>query len=127
MKAGEDARAGPSESSSQLVQLGTGLPVLPRRLIEKIEVGEHINFGDLPPAKGKGKPLAQAFEGQLVMIQAADLMQSRRLIPDLATSAQCYGIFIAVVARKLPERIPEFMAYMGLIAKASQKSNGRLG
>ena len=38
----------------------------------KIETNEYIDFGELPPAKGKGT--IQAFEGQVVVVQAADLV-----------------------------------------------------
>ncbi len=89
--------------------------------MEKIEAEEFIDFGELPPAKGKGRPLGQAFKGQVVVVQAADLVQTRRLIPDLATWTQCFGLFMAVVARKRPDKVPELMAYLGIIAKASQK------
>ena len=65
--------------------------------------------------------MTQAFEGQVVVVQAADLIQSRKLVPDLATWMQCFGLFTAAVARKRPESIPDLMAYMTIIARASQK------
>ena len=55
------------------------------------------------------------------MVQAADLVQSRRLIPDLATWTQCFGIYTAAVARKQPGRVPDLMAYLATISKTSQK------
>ena len=60
-------------------------------------------------------------QGQVVVVQAADLIQSRKLVPDLATWMQCFGLFTAAVARKRPESIPDLMAYMTIIARASQK------
>ena len=65
--------------------------------------------------------MTQAFEGQVVVVQAADIIQSRKLVPDLATWMQCFGLFTAAVARKRPESIPDLMAYMTIIARASQK------
>ena len=110
-----------AEPNLPLVQMGCGLPALSKKLIEKIEAEEYIDFCELPPAKGKGRSMAQAFDGQIVVVQAADLMQSRRLIPDLATWMQCFGLFTTAVARRKPERVPDLMAYMSVIAKASQK------
>ena len=78
--------------------------------MDKIEADEYIDFGDLPPAKGKGRPLGKAFEGQVVVVQAADLVQTRKLIPDVATWVQCFGLFAAAVARKKPQRLPYMMA-----------------
>ena len=89
--------------------------------MEKVEADEYIDFNELPPAKGKGRSMSQAFDGQIVVVQAADLVQTRRLIPDLATWVQCFGLFSAAVARRRPERLPDLMAYMSIVAKASQK------
>lgn len=55
-------------------------------------------------------------DGQVIVVQAADLLQSRRVIPDLATWSQCYALFVAVLAPHQPERLPELMAYQSLIA-----------
>ena len=107
------------EASSSLVQMGCGLPALPKKLIEKIEAGEYVDFTELPPVKGKCR--SQAFDGQIVVVQAADLVQTRRLIPDLATWVQCFRLFTSARARGKPERLPDMMAYMAIVAKASQK------
>ncbi len=103
-----------------LVSIGPGLPSLPKRLVERIGTGECVDFGELPPAKGKSRPLPQAGEGQVVVVQATDLMATRKTIPDLVTWLQCFGIFTAVVAAAQPKRVPELMAYQAIIAKASQ-------
>lgn len=118
-KKGEGEASGGAQSS--LVQLGVGLPALQKKLVDKIEAGEYVDFNELPPAKGKGRLPSQALEGQVLVVQAADLVQSRRIIPDLATWMQCCGLLTAVVTRKKPEKAAELIAYMSLIAKASQK------
>lgn len=103
------------------VTVGPGLASLPARLVEDIRANKFIDFSELPPAKGKGRNMPQALEGQVVVIQATDLMQSRRIIPDLATWTQCFAIYVAVIAQKQPERVPELMAYQSLVAKVSLK------
>ena len=113
--------SGDAEATTSLVQVGGGLPAIPKKLIEKIEAGEYIDFSELPPAKGKGKSAAQNYEGQIVVVQAADLVQSRRLVPDLATWAQCFGLLTAVVARRQPQKVTDLMAYLAIVSKASQK------
>lgn len=65
--------------------------------------------------------IPQAVEGQIVVIQAADLMESRKLIPDLATWIQCFSIYTAVITTKEPERVKNLLAYTLLIAKCSLK------
>ena len=48
-------------------------------------------------------------------------MESRKLIPDLATWIQCFSIYAAVITTKEPERAKNLLAYMSLIAKCSLK------
>ena len=79
-----------------------------------------MDFNDLPPVKGKGRPLSQPMEGHIVVVQAA-LIQSMQLIPDIATWIQCFGLYAAVVLRQKPDRLTELLAYQAIIAKASQK------
>lgn len=110
-----------TDTTLPLVQMGCGLAALPKKTVEKIEAGEYVDFSDLPPAKGKGRSMTQAFEGQVIVVQAADLLQARKLIPDLATWMQCFALFTATVARKKPEKIPDLMAYATIMARASQK------
>ena len=106
---------------NMLVTAGAGLPALPKKLVDKIIANEYIDFGELPPAKGKVRALPAGLEGQVVLIQAADLTQSKKLIPDLATWVQCFALYVAVLAPHQPSRIPDLMAYMSCIAKASLK------
>ena len=80
-----------------------------------------MDFTELPPAKGKCRSVSQAFDGQIVVVQAANLVQTQRLIPDLATWVQCFGLFTSARARGKPERLPDMMVYMAIVAKASQK------
>lgn len=65
--------------------------------------------------------MSQTLEGQIVVVQAAELMQSRKMIPDLATWVQCFSVFCTVVIAKSPSRLAELMAYQTTIAKASQR------
>ena len=118
---------GQGEPQQALVNLVPGLPALPRRLVEKIRANEYVDFAELPPAKGKNRPPSQAGEGQIVVLQAADLAQTRRTIPDLATWLQCFCVYVAVIAERQPERVPELMAYQAIIAKCSINIGGRHG
>ena len=104
-----------------MVSTGMGLAALPRKLVEKIKANEYIDFTDLPLAKGKARPIPQSLEGQVLVVQAADLLQVRKIIPDLATWLQCLTLYVATLAPSQPSRVPEMMAYQTIIAKASQK------
>ena len=39
----------------------------------------------------------------------------------MATWVQCFGLLTAVVAKQTPERVPDLMAYLAIVTKASQK------
>lgn len=104
-----------------LVQVGQGLPALPKKLVERIRSNEYVDFMELPPAKGKSRPPSHAMEGQILVVQATDLAQGRKVVPDLATWMQCFAIYTAVLGQEQPARLPELMAYQSTIAKASQK------
>ena len=113
--------SGPLQSARMHVQVGTGLASMSARLVEDIKANKFVDFSELPPAKGKGSQTLQALEGQVVVVQATELIQTRRIIPDLATWSQCFALYVAVIAQSQPERVPELMAYQSLIAKVSQK------
>ena len=104
-----------------MVATGVGLAALPKKLVEKIKANEYIDFTELPLAKGKSRPVPQSLEGQVLVVQAADLLQARKIIPDLATWLQCFALYVATLAPLQPGRVPEMMAYQTIIAKASQK------
>ena len=101
--------------------VGSGLPTIPRKTAEKIWAGEYIDFSDLPPARGKAKSLPSAMEGHIIVVQAADLALSRKLIPDMAMWIQCFALYAAMITVKEPGRAGDLFAYMSTIAKASLK------
>ena len=85
------------------------------------QVGESIDFAELPPAKGKVSGIPNLLEGPIIVVQAADLMESCKLIPDFATWVQCFCVYMAVVCSKEPERTINMLAYLSPIVKCSLK------
>ncbi len=118
------SEAGSSRSqpmASKVTCVGTGLPPITQKLRDRIIPRQYVEFTEFPPAKGKSRPVSQPGEGQLVLVQAADLLQSRRTIPDFATWGQCFAIYVTVLSSKYPELLPDLMGYMSVIAKASKR------
>ena len=109
------------KASTAMVPTGDRLPALSKKCVEKILAGEFVDLADLPPARGKEKAIPSASEGQIVVVQAADVMEHRKLIPNLATWVQCFNIYAAVIISKEPERARNLLGYMSLIAKCSLK------
>ena len=66
-------------------------------------------------------PNATVIGGARIVVPAGDLLQARKIIPDLATWLQCFSFNVATLAPKFPDRIAELMSYQTIIAKTSQK------
>lgn len=104
--------------------MGAGLLAILKKLVAKIlsdEYEDYVDFAELPPAKGKGRPVPQSVEGQAIVVQAAYLLQAQKIITDFATWVQCSSLYAATLAMKFPERMPELMAYQTTIAKMIRK------
>ena len=95
-----------SSTSRQWISVGVGLPGLPQKVIDRIRANEYIDFTELPPSQRQEQALLQSLEGQVIVVQAADLAQPRRVIPDLATWSQCFALYVAVLAPHQPADWP---------------------
>ena len=108
----------PATPSPQFV-VGHSLPPISKKLADRILAGKFVDLADLPPAKGKVRPLCTP-DGSVLLVHAHDFMQQKRLIPDLATWTQCFSLYTAVVCSKNSERLTDLLGYMCQITKASQ-------
>ena len=81
-----------------------------------------MDFSDLPPARGKARTPHQSVtgEGQIVLVQAVDFADTKKIIPDLAVWLQCFALYVAALAPS-PDRLQDLMAYQSFIAKCSLK------
>ena len=121
ISSGSGAREVPTVPNPQ-VSLGYGIPSIPQKTRDRILAGEYIDFTDLPPAKGKTCPLSlPASEGNIIMVNAFDLMQQKKLIPDIGTWVQCFTIFAGVICSQSPGRLPDLLGYLYQITRASQR------
>ena len=110
-------------STSKPVVVAPGLPALKKSLVDSILAGHFVDFTELPPAKGRTKAFNSRLDGQIVILQAAEYLQAKRLIPDLGIWIQCFSLYAAVVLSKFPERRTSLLLYQSTIAKLSQKFN----
>ena len=99
------------------------VPALKRSLVELILSGKFEDLGELPLAKGFRKTpssLTSDMEGKIVLLQAAEYVQSKKHIPDLAMWSQCFSIYAAVLLMKHPERAQSLLMYSATIAHLSK-------
>ena len=108
------------QRGSPQVSLGHGLPSVSKRVGMRILTGEYVDCADLPPAKGKVKSLP-ALEGSVIIMQAYDLLQQKRLIPDLTSWMQGFAILLIVICSQSPGHLNDLIGYMCNIVKASHR------
>ena len=93
--------------------IGEGLPPIPHKLAKKITGGEYVEMEELLPemcTREEGEPGAKR--------------RCPRRASDIFTWLQCFGAYVSVRGARFPEMIPELMAYMGTIIKASREYTG---
>ena len=56
---------------------------------------------------------------------SAAVSRPRREVPDLLSWVQCFGVYIAVVTSKFPERTHKLLAYQTLIVREARRCGGK--
>ena len=107
-----------AESTPRAKFLGDGLPPILAKLTERIRRGEFIDLFDLLP---EFWPDQNAEEGTA---KRANRLSAKKRVQDINVWLQCYAIYVGVMATKSPEVVPELMAYMISILRASQEYEG---
>ncbi len=96
--------------------IGEGLPPVPQKLAAKIHRWEYVDMGELLP-----EFLARQREEDEAKDRAA---RQGRKVTDILTWVQRFSAFVAVMAPVEPQVVPEMMAYLSLIVRASQDFEG---
>ena len=96
------------------VTLGAGLPPVPSKLVARIEAGEFIDMGELLPDRvGVSRP-----------DDTGKALTKRRTVSGILEWIKCFNVYLAVISRKQPERIPDLLAYETLIIEAHMEYSG---
>ena len=107
------------DSQPPQVELGTtigdGLPPVPAKLVAKIVRGDFIAMHELLP-----ECLADSGDPS----KSGSKSRAKKRSQELSTWLQCYALYVGVLGPKKPERIPELMAYMATIIRASLEFEG---
>ena len=101
------------EASHRAVSIGQGLPPVPKKLANKIESGEYLDMAELLPDRlGSYRNLTLEDKG-------GSPKSKRRGVTNILEWIQCFSIYIAIIAQKHPERVPDLLGYQSLIIDAS--------
>ena len=100
------------------VYVGDGRPPVPPKLAAKISRWEFVDMGELLPEFWSGLK-----EDEPTSRRRATGWRSRK-VTDILTWGQCFFTYVSVLAPANPEVIPELMAYMAMVIRASQDFDG---
>ena len=100
--------------SSTWSSLGAGLPPVPEKITSRIEAGEFIEMAELLPDR-----LGSAGDDQTKSVKT-----KRRLVTNIVEWVECFAIYIAVLSKKQPQRVPEMLGYLILILEAHTENAG---
>ena len=81
--------------------IGAGLPPIPSKLVSKIEAGEFVDMAELLPDR----------LGVARNPSRDELKPRRRVVTTILEWIQCFSRYMAVIAWKQPQHIPDLLAY----------------
>ncbi len=100
--------------------LGEALPVVPGKLVLKIQRGEYVDMAELlkDNVEAERRRLAAGESGKMSR-------SSRREVPDMESWLQCFSSYAAVVCAKYPQKAQDLWAYQAFIIAEHRKCGGR--
>ena len=87
---------------------GSSIPPVPPNLIAKIESGKFVEMGDLIPS-------------HLGFEEIVGAKSKQRSVTNNSKWLQAFAVYVSVIARNQPERVPDLMGYQILILEASNE------
>ena len=120
-KLDNDEGGSSSHPPMQLVTIGTGLPALSKKLVARVLANEYIDFAELPPAKGKGRPMPQSLEGQDYRGPGSRAYADQEDHTRLSHMDTVFCHLCSDTMFQATGTNTRLMAYQTIIAKASQR------
>lgn len=103
--------------------LSEGLPPVPYKLVSRILRGEYVDMAEL--LRDNLEAQRRAAASATTAPQPSVASKSRREVPDIMSWVQCFGVYMAVVTSKFPERTKELLAYQTLIVREARRCGGK--
>ena len=105
-------------STSTRSSMGAGIPPVPEKMISRIEAGEYIEMAELLPDR-LGSAGMTSGEDQTRVSRSR-----RKAVTNIFEWVECFAIYVAVLSRSQPQRVPEMLGYLILILEAHMEHGG---
>ena len=104
--------------------LSEALPVVPAKLVKRIQKAEYVNMAELLKDNmeaGRRRMLSDSVFPQTHFTNRP----VRREIPDMLSWFQCFSLYAAVVVSKYPEKGKELWAYQVTLIREARRCGGQ--
>ena len=98
--------------------MGAGIPPVPEKMVSRIEAGEFIEMAELLPDRLGSVGITVGED------QARVLRPRRKAVTNIFEWVECFAIYVAVLSRSQPQRVPEMLGYLILILEAHMEHAG---
>ena len=106
-------------SNPKGVYVGDGLPPVPAKIADKIAKWEFVEMYEMLPESWVQKMEETGGKGA-----TSSRARARKRIQDINAWLQCFALYVSVMSAKDPGHVPELLAYMVNILRASQDYEG---
>ena len=111
-----------SESSLTAgIYVGEGLLPVPAKLAEKITRWEFVDMAELLPECWSSFGPKESVSAPGTRFGG---YRRRRAVTDIATWVQCFATYVSVMSTPHPQAVPELLAYLIFVLRASQDFGG---
>ena len=106
----------------ETVNLGVGLAPLPRKLVERIQAGDFVEFGDFPLVAGNASQDSRNDElvDRLLSIGTGERRKPHKEVPNVLLWISCFTLFRRALLLTEPNRGAELDAYGESILEAAR-------
>ena len=99
--------------------VGEGLPVVPPKLVAKIQSGVFVDMADLLKDNIEAERRSSVTGGMVASLLAG--RPPRREVPDLLSWVVCFGTYESVLIDKFPQLANGLLAYQTFIVREARK------
>ena len=106
---------GNAATSPSMTYVGEGIAPVPKKVADRILRWDFVEMGELLPEFGLSASNEQS---------STSLTRRSRKVTEISTWTMCFATFVGILGPANPAAVPELMAYLRTITRASQDFEG---